>query len=124
MTKTEEKREIKQTNRKSKKNKLHIPDITATAAVKILISLVSGFFFSNPLVLGFSAPFACSLTATLDGIYSYAACLGSCIGAIVFSDSTAAAKYIAVPPVCLLLIALGRRYLNKKLRPAINCAMI
>ena len=121
MTNIKEKREIKHKNISVTKPKIHMPKITAAYASKIIACILGGLIFSNPFVLGFLAPFACSLTAALSGVYSYAACFGSFIGAIVFSDGTAAAKYIAIPPVCLLLTVLGHRYLNSRFNSAVNC---
>lgn len=124
MTNIKEKKETSHKNVIIEPTKLHIPAISAVSAAKIFACFCGGFVFSNPFVLGFLAPFACSLTAALEGLYAYAACLGSCIGAMIFFDGTAAAKYVAISPICLLLITLGHRYLHSKLRSAVKYAAV
>ncbi len=91
--------------------------------LKTALSFIFGFLMMNPFVTGTISPFSVSLIASLSGIQSVSAAVGTAIGSFVFFDATDTVKYLAVALFCCMLNEICRRYFDAELNkftPYIN----
>lgn len=117
-----------------------LKSVQKNSGLRLLIksagSFAGGLIFSLPYLSGSMSPFAASLCASLDGIYSIFACLGSALGFFIFHSGISSFRYFtAVVISCVTLnislraFGLSRADLLRPLCPgvcslAVNCAFL
>ena len=117
-----------------------LKSVRSNAAIRLMLkaagSFAGGLTFSLPYLSGTMSPFAASLCASLDGIYSIFACVGAALGFFIFHSGISSFRYFTVIVIsCVTLnislkaFGFSRADLLRPLCPgvcslAVNCAFL
>lgn len=117
-----------------------LKSVRSNAAIRLMLkaagSFAGGLTFSLPYLSGTMSPFAASLCASLDGIYSIFACVGAALGFFIFHSGISSFRYFTVIVISCVTLSISlkafgfsRADLLRPLCPgvcslAVNCAFL